>query len=196
MSRTYNKVVFGGTTYIDLSQDTVTASDVLTSKTFHDKNGAILTGTCEYDAKTSDATAGASEILATKTAYVAGSKVTGTMPNIGSQTGTITTKAGSVGISAGYHDGSGSVGIASVEQAKIIGSNIKNGVQILGVTGTYTGSELIKATVGSATPSSSSQTILPSSFGDYDYFTQFNVAAIPTAEAQTAGTTGYTITIG
>lgn len=196
MANTINKVVYGGRTLIDLSADTIEASDVINSKTFHDKNGAVVTGTCSYDANTNDATASASEILATKTAYVKGAKVTGTMPNIGKQTSKITTKAQAVSISAGSHDGSGTVSIDSTEQAKIIASNIKNGVSILGVTGTYTGSELVKATAGTATPSTTPQTLLPTNFGDYDYFTQFTVSAIPYSEVITSGTTGYTATIG
>lgn len=39
-----NKVVYGGTTLIDLTSDTATASDVLTGKTFHDNTGAQKTG--------------------------------------------------------------------------------------------------------------------------------------------------------
>ena len=66
---------------------------------------------------------------------------------------------------------------------------------ILGVTGTYTGSELIKATTGSATPAKTSQTILPSSLGDYDYFTQFTVNAVPYTETDNAAG-GVTVTIG
>lgn len=78
-----NKVVYGSATLIDLTSDTVTANDILTGKTAHDKSGAPITGSCAYDANTKDATAGAAEILATKTAYVNGSKVTGTMTNQG-----------------------------------------------------------------------------------------------------------------
>ncbi len=60
-----NKVIYGGTTLIDLTSDTATADKVLTGYTFHDKSGAVVDGTCEFDADTSDATAGAAEILAT-----------------------------------------------------------------------------------------------------------------------------------
>lgn len=190
-----NKVVYDGDVLIDLTGDTITAADVINSKTFHLASGATATGTCTYDADTSDATAQAAEILNNKTAYKAGQKITGSMPNIGKQTSTIATKAQQITISKGYHDGSGKVSIDSTEQAKIIAGNIKNGVTLLGIEGTYTGSELIKATTGSATPTTASQTILPSASGDYDYFTQFTVAAIPYTEAaNSAG--GYTATIG
>lgn len=190
-----NKLIYAGETLFDITDTTATAADVASGKKFYDKSGAPITGTNTKDADTSDATASASEILATKTAYADGAKVTGTMPNIGSQVATISTKAQVVTPSLGYHDGGGSVSIATVEQDKIIAGNIKNGVEILGVTGTYTGSELIKATTGSGTPAKTSQTILPSSAGDYDYFTQFTIAAIPYSEVDNAQG-GKTVTIG
>jgi hypothetical protein len=190
-----NKVIYYGDTLIDISDTTAVANKVLSGYKFYDKAGAPVNGSCTYNADTSDATAVAAEILATKTAYVNGSKVTGSMPNIGTQTSTITTKAQSVTISLGYHDGGGSVSIDATEQAKIIAGNIKNGVEILGVEGTYTGSELIKATTGTGTPAKTSQTILPSSAGDYDYFTQFTIAAVPYTESDNAAG-GVTVTIG
>lgn len=190
-----NKVIYNGTALIDLTADTITEADVINSKTFHKADGKIVTGTCTYDADTSDATANSSEILNNKTAYKNGAKITGTMPNRGTVTSVITAVAQSVAIQNGYHDGSGSVSIDSIEKAKIVAGNIKNGVEILGVEGTYTGSELIKATTASATPSASSQTLLPSQEGDYDYFTQVVVNSIPYTETvNTAG--GLTVTIG
>ena len=190
-----NKVIYGNQTLIDLTADDVTASDVLSGKKFHLPSGAQGTGSCNYDAYTSDATASAAEILATKTAYKNGSKLTGTMTNRGSVTGTISTKAQEYTIQAGYHDGTGKVSISSTEQAKIIAGNIKNGVELLGVTGTYTGSELIKATTKSVTPYTSAKTYLPSDDGDYDYYTQVAVAAIAYTEVDNdAG--GKTVTIG
>ena len=193
MSETYkNKVIYGGDTLIDLTADTVEQNKVLAGYTFHHNSGAIQTGTCTYDADTSDATASASEILATRTAYVSGAKITGSMVNNGGVTGTITTKAQEYTIPTGYHDGSGKVAIAITEQNKIIAGNIKAGVVILGVEGTYTG-EAISAQSKTATPTTSSQTILPDT--GYDYLSQVTVNAIPYTETlNSAG--GYTVTIG
>ena len=187
-----NKVIYGNDTLIDLTGDTITASDLASGKTAHDRSGAIITGTNTYDADTSDADAVASEILATKTAYVNGTKVTGSMPNRGSATGSISTKAGTYSIQNGYHDGSGTVGIDSTEQAKIIAENIKDGVSILGVTGTYTG-EGVTAQAKTATPYTTQQTILPDS--GYDYLSQVTVNAIAYEETDNSAG-GKTATIG
>lgn len=85
-----NKVIYGGQTLIDLTVDDVTRASVLSGIKFHLPSGEATTGTCEYDAKTSDATAVAAEILATKTAYVNGAKIVGSMPNRGAVDGSIT----------------------------------------------------------------------------------------------------------
>ena len=191
--KTYNKAIINGVTYIDLSADTVVQNKVLDGYTFHDKNGAILEGTCTYNADTSDATASASDILSGSTAYVNGTKVTGTMANKGSVTGTISTKAQEYTIPTGYHDGGGKVSISSTEQGKIIASNIKSGVIILGVTGSYTG-EAISAQSKTVDPSFSQQTITPDA--NYDYLSQVTINAISVTESSTTGTSGYTVTVG
>ena len=186
-----NKVVFGGSTLIDLTADTVDAAHLLSGATAHDKSGAPITGTCTYDSDTSDDTAAAAEILAGKTAHARGAQVTGTMVNNGSVTGTLTTKAQQYTIPVGYHDGSGKVGISSTEQAKIIAANIKAGIQILGVTGSYSG-ESVNVQAKTATPSTSQQTILPDS--GYDYLSQVTVNAISYVETDNAAG-GKTATI-
>lgn len=83
---------------------------------------------------TGDADASGADILTGKTAFGASGSVSGSMANNGSTSGTISTKAGTVTIPAGYTTG-GTVAISSTEQAKIIASNIKSGVTLLGVAG-------------------------------------------------------------
>lgn len=85
-----------------------------------------------YD--TASANAASADILTGKTAYGASGEVQGSMASNGSTSGTISTKAGTVTIPAGYTTG-GTVSISSTEQAKIIASNIKSGVTLLGVAG-------------------------------------------------------------
>lgn len=182
-----------GTILIDLTADTAERADVLSGKYFHLKTGERVAGTCTYNADTSDANASASEILNGRTAYVNGNKITGEMPNNGAVSGTISTKDGSYVVPAGYHNGLGSVSIDSTEQAKIIASNIKSGVSILGVVGDYSG-EAVTAGAVSAVPYLTAQTILPSSIGK-DYISQVDIAAIAITESDNAAG-GKTVTIG
>ena len=62
---------------------------------------------------TTDATATADDILAEKTAYVNGSKVTGSMTNNGAVAKTLDTTTTSYTVPAGYHDGSGKVQVST-----------------------------------------------------------------------------------
>ena len=188
-----NKVVYGGNTLIDLTGDDVTASDVLSGKKFHLPSGASGTGSCTYDAYTSDATAVAAEILATKTAYKNGGKLTGTMTNNGAVTGVITAVDGEYTVPQGYHDGSGKVSISSTEQAKIIATNIREGITILGVEGTMSGSEDMSAQAKTVTPSTTSQVVMPDS-PSYNCLSQVTVDAIPYTETDNAAG-GKTVTI-
>lgn len=188
----YNsKIVFYGETLMDLTEDTIDAASLLKGKTAHDKSGAPITGTCEYDSNTTDATATAAEILSGKTAYGGKQKITGTMPNKGKVDLKVVDK-NKVSIPAGYHDGSGSAAIDETEAAKIIASNIKSGVEILGVTGDYAG-ELVNGQKKTVTPAKTQFSVLPDE--GYDHLTEVVVAAVPIAYADNpAG--GQTVTIG
>lgn len=188
-----NKVIYNGTVLIDLTADTVTADKILTTYTAHDKAGNIITGTCDFDVNSKDATVGVAEILKGKTAYAAGKKLTGTMPNNGAVALTIDTVAGVVKIPQGYHDGSGTVKILTTEQAKLIAENIKQGITILGVTGTLEPSSNIKVTTKTVTPAATKQTITAGE--GYDYMSEVTVEAIPYAETDNAQG-GITVTIG
>lgn len=194
MASNYNKIIYAGKTLIDLTSDTVTASDLSKGVTAHDKSGAVITGTNTKDSDTSDATAAVAEILSGKTAYARGSKLTGTMTNNGAITETISTLAQKVTIAQGYHDGSGTVSISATEQAKLLPANLREGVTVLGVTGTMTGSEDEKPEENkSVTPSTSDQTITPST--GYTCFRELIVKAIPYAESENSAG-GLTVTIG
>ena len=89
-------------------------------------------------------------------------------------------------IPAGYHNGSGKVSIAAAEKLKLIASNIKSGVTILGVVGSYIG-EALKAQAKSVTPTKSKQTITPDD--GYDALSSVEVAAIPDAYQDVTGVT-------
>lgn len=191
-----NKVVKGSDVLIDLTGDTVEAASLLRGVTAHDRSGTVITGNCDYDSDTSDATAAASEILATKSAYVAGSKVIGSMVNRAGMSEVINDKDDVISIPVGFHDGSGSVQLDSTEKAKLIEGNIKEGVTILGVTGNVSPASGVTAQSKTATPSFSQQVITPdSSPVAYDYLSQVTVNAIPYVETPNAAG-GVTVTIG
>lgn len=83
-----------------------------------------------YD--TAAGTAAAGDILTGKKAYNASGEVDGSMANNGATGGTISTKAGTVTIPAGYTTG-GTVSLGGVTDC--VSGNILNGKTILGVQG-------------------------------------------------------------
>ena len=159
-----SKIIYNGQTLIDLTADTITPADLAKDVTAHDKSGAPIVGTSTKDSDTSTDTATAAEILATKTAHARGSQLTGTMPSI-----------------------------AATEQSKLIATNIRQGVTILGVEGTMSGSEDVNAQSKTVTPSATAQTVTPET--GYNYLTQVTVNAIPYSESDNSAG-GVTVTIG
>ena len=195
MANSYNNkiVLASGEVLIDLTGDTVDAAHVLDGFTFHDKSGAPVTGTCTYDSDTSDDTAAIGEILSGKTAHARGALLTGTMPNNGAQMGSISTKEQEVIIAQGYHDGSGKVSILADEQAKLIPSNIREGITILGVEGTMSGSESVVAQARTVTPKFTQQVISPED--GYTHLSQVTVYPITVSYSDNSAG-GKTVTIG
>ena len=86
-----------------------------------------------YD--TAGATAAAADILTGKSAYGASGAGSGSMAHNGSTSGTISTKAGTVTIPAGYTTG-GTVSIASAAVTDLTAANLLTGKTVLGVAGT------------------------------------------------------------
>lgn len=187
-----NKVVYGNTVLIDLTADTITADKILVKYTAHDAAGNLITGTCDFDVNSQDATVAVAEIIEGKTAYARGTKLTGTMPNNAAVTLTISNKDDEIAVAQGYHDGSGKAVISATEKAKLIGANIKQGIEILGVMGTLEPSSSVKVTAKEFTPTKDGGTVLP---GDgFDYITQVVVKPIPYVETDNAAG-GTTVTI-
>lgn len=86
-----------------------------------------------YD--TEGATVAAGDILAGKTAFGSSGSVSGSMANNGSTSGTISTKAGTVTIPAGYTSG-GTVSILASAVEDLSASTLLSGKTVLGVSGT------------------------------------------------------------
>lgn len=180
-----NKVIYNGNVLIDLTGDTAVASDVQSGKYFHLATGERVQGTSTFNADTRDANAQASEILATKTAYgAAGTKITGTMPNNGGNNVTISDAEGAT-IPAGYYDGSGKAVLDSSSSQNLIAENIREGIEILGIEGTMSGSEDVKAQSKTVTPTATAQTITPDT-PTYTHLASVVVNAIPYRETDNA----------
>lgn len=190
-----SKVIYGGNTLIDLTGDTVTKDKLLNGYTAHGADGEVINGSCDFDVNSSEATATAAEVLKDKTFAKGGQMHTGTMPNNGAVSGTIKTKAEQYTVPQGYHDGGGKVQIDSTEQAKLIPENIRQGVNILGVDGSMTGTEDANAQSVEVTPTTSEQTVLPDTNAGYNYLSQVKVKAIPYVESDNSAG-GVTATIG
>lgn len=104
----------------------------------------------------------------------------------GAVSGNISTVAQQYAVPAGYHNGQGKVQIAAAEQAKIIEGNIKSGVTILGVTGSYAG-DGVNLQEKTVTPTKQSQNIVADE--GYDGLSAVTVNPIPANYADVSGVT-------
>lgn len=188
-----SKVIYGNQTLIDLTPDTIKADKLLSGYTAHGADGEQIIGTCDFDANTQDATAKQDEILAGKTAYNKGVKLTGTMKDNGGVSGVISKRDAIYNVAQGYHDGSGKVSIPDNERGKIIPENIRSGVTILGIEGSMSGTEGARPQAKTVTPTTTEQEILPDT--GYNYLSQVTVLAIPYHESDNSAG-GKTVTIG
>ena len=156
-------IKINGVTYEAKQIDVPLASDTSKMATFHD---------------TTDANAKAASVKDGEFFYAEGEKREGTMAVNGAVNGTISTKDGTVSVPEGYTPG-GTVGISSTEKAKLVANNIRQGVTVLGVTGSMSPSEGVNAQSKSVTPTKSEQVVQPDS--GYTHLAQVTVAAIPAA---------------
>jgi hypothetical protein len=115
------------------------------------------------------------------------------MKNNGAVAGAINKKDGVYTVPQGYHDGSGKVQLADAEKAKLIAENIREGITVLGVTGSMSGSEGMSPQAKTVTPSTSEQVVLPDS--GYNCLSEVTVAPIPYVENENSAG-GITVTIG
>ena len=111
-------VIINGVTYSNVPEVDIPKSGGGTAK-FYDTAGA-------------DAAAG--DILTGKTAFGSSGSISGSMANNGGTGGTISTKAGTVVIPAGYTSG-GTVSLASAAVSDLVAGNLLSGKTVLGVSG-------------------------------------------------------------
>ena len=112
-------VIINGETYSNVPEVDIPKSGGGTAK-FYDTTGANFA---------------AGDLLTGKTGFGASGSVSGSMADNGSTSGTISTKAGTVTIPAGYTSG-GTVSLASAAVSDCLAANILTGKTILGVAGT------------------------------------------------------------
>ena len=177
--------ILGGDVIFDLTQDDVVEADVAYGKQFHKANGSIAKGTSTKDVDSSGCTALDGEVLNGKTFGKGGSIHTGSMPNRGEQHLTVTDRDAEVLIPQGYHDGSGGAGLGSTDKAALIPTNVRQGVTILGIEGSMSGTEDMNAEAVAVTPSLQQQTILPTA--PHNCISQVTVAAIQVTITQDQG---------
>lgn len=111
-------VVINGVTYSDVPEVDIPKQGGGTAKFYDTAGGDISAG----------------DVLYGKTAYGPNGEVSGSMPNNGSTSAEIETKAGTVTIPTGYTSG-GTVSIKSSAVSDLTSANLLSGKTVLGVSG-------------------------------------------------------------
>lgn len=193
MAQYNNKIIYNGQVLIDLTGDDITPEKLTKGAKGHDKTGAPIVGTNDFDSNTQDANTTDEDVVQGKIYYALGRRGTGAMPVNGAVQGKISNKDTPYIVPRGNHDGSGQVTIADEEKAKLVPDNIRQGITILGVEGAMSGLEDVKAQAKSVTPTGSQQVITPDE--GFNYLSQVTVEPIPYSTQENAAG-GMTVTIG
>ncbi len=142
-------LVYTGTVFQLLGEGgeygTATSAEVMSGYTIGTEDG-VVSGTLLLSGDSAVA-----NVLSGKTFYSTNpkAKLTGTMPNRGEVTNTITTQSGQYTIPQGYHSGSGKV---TASFANLIASNVRNGVNVGGIIGNLVeGAGILSVQRGSGT---------------------------------------------
>ena len=181
-----------GEVLLDLTQDDVKPEHVHKDIWFHDRTGKRQQGTSTKTVDASNATATAEEVLAGETFGRGDMLDTGTMPNNTGKTVEITSIDGTV-IPRGYFDGATLAKLSDAEAAKVIASNIKQGVTILGVDGAYKPEDK-KSISKTVDPAFVDTTYYPAD-DDSDFYSSVTVNAIKVTRTNNEFG-GVTVTIG
>lgn len=117
ISYTIPKGYHAGTGKVSITLETKTVTPTKASQDIVPTSGRVLSKVTvapipDLYIDTSDADATSGNILVDKVAYVDGSKVTGTMPDNGAVSKTLTTTTPSYTVPEGYHDGEGVVSVS------------------------------------------------------------------------------------
>jgi len=194
-SRSISKIIYSGEVLADLTADTVTADSLLAGFTAHRADGSPIVGQCTFDCDTGDASAEPGQLLSGRTAYAKGTQLAGTMPDNGAFTGVISRADEACTIPTGYHNGNGQVQLDSTACTALRGENIRQGFTILGVDGSMSGLEDVRAQSVNICPAKEEQVVIPDSVEGYNYLSQVTVSAIPYTETENSSG-GITVSIG
>lgn len=189
----YNVVgIPGQDPFIDLTKDDALKKDVKRGKWFHLSTGERVQGENDYTVDASKATATVDLVLDTFTFGKGSEMQTGTMPNRSGMDVIITSKDGTT-IPTGYFTGLTKAKLSDEDLKNLISANIKEGVRILGVDGSY-GADDFSSTAKEVDPTFEDKTYLPSDDG-FTFFSSFKVNAIKVTETENKYG-GITVTIG